>query len=116
MGFFQQRIAESAYELQKAIESGEVGIVGMNRYAAEEEPPRIELPEFADLEARQKRSVEAARRSRKEEAAKSALGVLGEAARGSGPLMPVIIGAVKSRATLGEICDVLRGAWGEYRA
>ena len=115
-GFFQQRIAESAYELQKAVESGEVGVVGVNRYATEEEPPRIELPEFADLEARQKDRVATARRSRDAEAARSALQQLGAAARSSDSLMPAIIGAVKSRATLGEISDELRVAWGEYRA
>ena len=115
-GFFQQRIAESAYELQKLIESGEVGVVGVNRYATEEEPPRIELPEFADLEARQKDRVATARRSRDAEAARSALQQLGAAARSSDSLMPAIIGAVKSRATLGEISDELRVAWGEYRA
>jgi methylmalonyl-CoA mutase N-terminal domain/subunit len=114
-GFFQRRIAESAYELQKAIERGEVGIVGVNNYVGDDEPPRIELPHFEQLEARQIERVKAARARRDAAKVQSALRALGEAARGAGGIMPPIVDAVRSRATLGEISDVLREAWGRYR-
>jgi methylmalonyl-CoA mutase N-terminal domain/subunit len=114
-GFFQRRIAESAYELQKAIERGEVGIVGVNRYREDEPPPRIELPRFAELEARQIERVREARRRRDGAAAQAALAELGARARTPGPLMEPILAAVRARATLGEISDTLRDAWGRYR-
>ena len=114
-GFFQRRIAESAWALQQAIERGEVGIVGVNKYVGDDEPPRIELPRFAELEAQQIERVKAARSRRDAPRVQSALRALEEAARGTGALMPPIVEAVRSRATLGEISDVLRDAWGRYR-
>ncbi len=114
-GFFQRRIAESAYELQKAVESGAVGVVGVNRHPSDEPPPDIELPRFGELEARQIERVRAARQNRDSPAVARALGELGTAARGSGLLLPPILAAVRVRATLGEISDVLREAWGRYR-
>ena len=56
-GFFQRRIAESAYQVQKALEQGEVIVVGVNRFTIDEPPPRIDLPRFAALEARQIEAV-----------------------------------------------------------
>ncbi len=115
-GFFQKRIGESAYELQKAVEAGEVVVVGVNKFTVDEPPPRMEVPDFADLEARQKARVVEARKRRDQTAAGAALAALESRARGSDSLMPKILDAVKERATIGEISDVLRGAWGEYRA
>jgi methylmalonyl-CoA mutase N-terminal domain/subunit len=114
-GFFQRRIAESAYELQKAIERGDVGIVGVNRYTGDDEPPRIDQPRFAELEAAQVERVRQARRARDSAAVSQALAALSAVARGNDPLMPPILDAVRVRATLGEISDVLREAWGHYR-
>ncbi|HLG05312.1 MAG TPA: methylmalonyl-CoA mutase family protein [Gemmatimonadales bacterium] len=114
-GFFQRRIAESAWELQKAVESGEVVVVGVNRYGGDEAPPRIEIPRFEELEARQRAAVGAARKERDPAGLRAALVSLDAAARGTEPLLPPIIAAVRARATIGEISDVLREAWGQYR-
>jgi methylmalonyl-CoA mutase N-terminal domain/subunit len=114
-GFFQQRIAESAYELQKALEREEVVVVGVNRFVSEEPPPRIESPDYSGLEARQKEKLAAARSRRDAAAVRSSLAGLEAEAKGSGSLMPPIIAAVRARATLGEISDTLRSAWGTYR-
>jgi len=114
-GFFQKRIGESAYELQKAVEAGDVVVVGVNRFTVDEPPPRMDVPDFADLEARQKSRVSEARKRRDQGAARAALAALTSAARGSDPLMPRILDAVKARATIGEISDTLRGVWGQHR-
>ncbi len=114
-GFFQRRIAESAYQLQKAVEQGEVTIVGVNRFTMEEPPPRIELPGFAELAARQIEQLRAARAGRDPARVRATLGALDTAARGEAALLPPIVEAVRARATLGEISDVLREAWGRYR-
>src|SRR6185503_5838276 len=107
-GFFQKRIGESAYELQKAVEAGEVVVVGVNRFTVPEPPPRMDMPDFADLEQRQRGRVAEARRRRDQTAVKAALASLEGAARGCSALMPCIVDAVKARATIGEISDVLR--------
>ena len=114
-GFFQKRIGESAYELQKAIEAGDVAVVGVNRFTTEEPPPRMDVPDYADLEARQKARVAAARSRRDAARAGAALTALEAAARGNDPLMPPLLAAVRARATLGEVSDRLRAAWGEYQ-
>ena len=116
LGFFQKRIGESAYELQKAVEAGEVVVVGVNKFTVEEPPPRMDVPDFADLEVRQKARVAEARARRDEVAVRGALTALEGAARGNDWLMPRIVDAVRGRATIGEISDVLRGVWGQHRA
>jgi methylmalonyl-CoA mutase, N-terminal domain len=116
LGFFQEAIARSAYEIQKAQESGESVVVGVNRFADGSPPPAIEAPDFSALEARQKARLEEARRRRDAEAVRSSLAALRVAASGTTPLMPPILAAVRARATLGEISDTLREVWGVYRA
>jgi methylmalonyl-CoA mutase N-terminal domain/subunit len=115
-GFFQEAIARSAYEIQKAQESGEAVVVGVNRFADGSPPPAIETPDFSALEAQQKRRLAEVRRRRDPAAVESALGSLRDAATGRGSLMPPIVAAVRARTTLGEISDTLRAVWGVYRA
>ena len=115
-GFFQEAIARSAYELLQSQEAGEVVVVGVNRFTDEEPGPRIETPDYSSLEVRQKERLAAARTARNTDEVKARLDRLGTAARGSEPLMPHIIAAVQARATLGEISDLFREAWGVYRA
>ena len=115
-GFFQRRIAESAYAQQKAVEAGETVVVGVNRFTEDEPAEPLRVPDFAELEARQRARVAQARRQRDQPAADAALAALEGSARGTGPLMPPILDAVRARATLGEISDTLRRVWGEYRA
>ena len=115
LGFFQKRIGESAYQLQKAVEAGEVTVVGVNKFVVPEPPPRMDVPDYAELAERQTARVIEARKRRDAAGWKAALDRLGNAARGDQPLMPIIVEAVRARATLGEISDTLRQAWGEYR-
>ena len=114
-GFFQESIAASAYQLQKAQEDGERVVVGVNRFADDSSPLVISSPDFSTLEQQQKSRLAEIKRSRNASAADSALTELSQVARGEGSLMPVIITAVRARATLGEISDTLRAAWGVYR-
>jgi methylmalonyl-CoA mutase N-terminal domain/subunit len=116
LGFFQEAIARSAYEIQKAQESGERVVVGVNRFTDDSPPPALELPDFSALEAQQQARLAEARRRRDGAAVEGALNALRSAAAGTEPLMPPILAAVRARATLGEISDTLRDVWGVYRA
>jgi methylmalonyl-CoA mutase N-terminal domain/subunit len=114
-GFFQKRIAESAWQLQKAVEAGEAVVVGVNRFIEDQRAGPLPVPDFPELEARQRARVAEARKRRDQGAAAAALAALEAAARGSEPLVPGILDAVRARATLGEISDALRRVFGEYR-
>jgi methylmalonyl-CoA mutase N-terminal domain/subunit len=115
-GFFQDAIAQSAYEYQRNIESRAVNIVGVNCYTESDEPHELEQPDYARLEAHQIARIRAARERRKPAAWRRALDALRAAARGEGSLMPPIIDAVRARSSVGEISDTLREAWGTFRA
>jgi methylmalonyl-CoA mutase N-terminal domain/subunit len=114
-GFFQEAIARSAYELQKAQESGGQVVVGVNRYADDSPPLSIQTPDFSALETEQRARLAQVKRARASTAVVAALKKVRNAARGSDPLMPFIIDAVRARSTLGEISDTLRDVWGVYR-
>ncbi|MEW6725238.1 MAG: methylmalonyl-CoA mutase family protein [Bacillota bacterium] len=114
-GYIQREIQESAYRYQKAVESGERVVVGVNRFTAEEAPPRDLLrvdPAVGELQGRKLASL----RARRDQAAvEAALAELKSVAEGNGNTMPAILKAVRAYATLGEICGVLRQVFGEYR-
>ena len=113
-GFPQKEIQESAYWYQKAVEKKEKIIVGVNEFEISEEAP-IEILKVD--EAVEKKQIEALKKLRKERnnrEVKSALEKLKETAKGTDNLMYPIIDTVKTYATLGEICDVLREVFGEY--
>jgi methylmalonyl-CoA mutase N-terminal domain/subunit len=114
-GFFQEAIARSAYELQKAQESGERVVVGVNRFADDSPPLAIETPDYSALESQQRERLAQVRKRRQGSAVQKALASLRDAASGQDPLMPPIIDAVRARGTLGEISDTLRAVWGVYR-
>jgi len=114
-GFFQERIAQSAWRMQQAQERGEQVVVGVNRFADDTPPPVVPAPDYSALERRQRSRLDAARARRDPGGAASALRELGLVASGTGTLMPAIVEAARRRATLGEIADVLRQAWGTYR-
>lgn len=120
--FFQEEIGRSAYEFQLAVERGSTVIVGVNKFADGEDPPIIPAPNFSELERGQKERLAAVRASRdaaKLAAAMDALKAAAPAYAQPGaarvPLMPLIIDAVRARGTVGEISDLLREVWGEYR-
>lgn len=114
-GFIQDAIARSAYQYQREVEAGRTVVVGVNRFAEDGAPPQIAEPDYSALAARQAERVRSARGRRDEAAARAALGALARAAGGSDPLMPPIVDAVRARATVGEISDTLREAWGSFR-
>ncbi|MFL5516601.1 MAG: methylmalonyl-CoA mutase [Gemmatimonadales bacterium] len=114
-GYFQEAIGRSAYALQQAQESGERVVVGVNRFTDDAPAPSIRAPDFSALETRQGTRLSEARARRSPDAVRHALDALRAGAAGTGPLMPVILDAVRARATLGEISDELRAVWGVYR-
>ena len=115
-GVFQEAIAKSAYAAQRAIESGKTVVVGVNEYADDQAIPSVPAPDYSALAAAQRRRVAQLRGKRETGAVKTALGALEAAAREtSATLMEPMLEAVRARATVGEIADVLRGVWGVYR-
>jgi methylmalonyl-CoA mutase N-terminal domain/subunit len=116
-GLFQDAIARSAYAQQRSIESGESVVVGVNEYADDQEVPSIPAPDYTALAAAQRSRTAEMRRTRDAGNVKRVLGQLEAAARDPlAPLMEPILGAVRGRATVGEISDALRRVWGVYRA
>jgi methylmalonyl-CoA mutase, N-terminal domain len=114
LGYMQDQIHFSSYETQKAIEKGEEIVVGMNAFLLEKEPqPELHKVDKA-LAERQVQQLKHIRETRDENRANARLEELRQAAVGSGNLMPIILEAVKSYCTIGEICGVLREVFGEY--
>ncbi len=114
-GFIQREIQESAYRYQRGIESGDRVIVGVNRFqVAQERKPEI-LRVNPAVRERQMARLQALKARRDNEKAAGVLAALRKAAGGNENLMPLIIACVENYATLGEISDVLRGVFGEYR-
>jgi methylmalonyl-CoA mutase N-terminal domain/subunit len=114
-GFFQEAIAQSAYQLQKAQESGEHVVVGVNRFADDSPPLSIATPDFTALETQQRARLAEIKKRRNGDAVARGLDEVRQAASGTASLMSSIITAVRARATLGEISDALRAVWGVYR-
>jgi len=122
-GFMQEEIGRSAYDLQLRVESKEVVLVGVNAFTDGSEIPKIPTPDFADLERGQIGRVKAARAKRDDSRVQKALKAIAAAApsyklpasRERAPLMPLIIDAVRARATVGEISDALAAVWGVHR-
>jgi methylmalonyl-CoA mutase N-terminal domain/subunit len=115
-GYMQEVIASSAYREQQAIDSGHKVVVGVNRYTdtvMDAAPPLLKID--ASQERKQVERLREARARRDAVAVRESLRAVHETARGSSNLLPPILGAVRMRATVGEICGALREAWGEYR-
>lgn len=115
-GFVQREITNSAYSHQKAVERGDKIVVGVNKYREREKVSIETLKITPEVEERQLKRLEHLKRERDNEKVRKVLDELGRAVRSEVNLVPVVLEAVKCYATLGEICDVLRGAFGEYRA
>ncbi len=114
-GYFQEAIGRSAWELQKAQESGQQVVVGVNRFTDDSTLPPMPRPDYSALAVRQKARLAQVKAARDAAAVAGALAAVGTIARDTAPLMPPILAAVRARATLGEISDALREAWGVYR-
>jgi methylmalonyl-CoA mutase N-terminal domain/subunit len=114
-GFPQKELAESAYRWQREVESGERTVVGVNRFRVEEEEP-ISLLKIDETVARaQGERLAAVKAERGAGRVAEALGGVEKACRDGANVVPPVIEAVKAYATLGEICDVFRKVWGQYR-
>ena len=115
-GFMQDEIGRSAYAHQLAVEAGSRVIVGVNKFADGQLPPIIPAPDYSRLEAEQVARVQGVRAGRSAESVRVALEALEYAVtRSETLLMPLIISAVRARATVGEISDTLERSWGRYR-
>ncbi len=114
-GFQQREIQEAAYRVQRAIEGGDQVVVGVNRFRDDEvsTPPTHKID--PDGERRQIERVQRVRAERSAEAWTRTMGELERVAAGDGNLLPAILDAVRAYATVGEISDRLRVAWGEHR-
>jgi methylmalonyl-CoA mutase N-terminal domain/subunit len=114
-GFFQQAIAQSAYEQQREVEAGKQVVVGVNEYVTGEPVPPIHAPDYSRLAEEQRKRVARLRGKRDTGKVQRTLDALEASAReADAPLMEPILDAVRARATLGEISDVLRMVWGTY--
>ena len=114
-GFIQREIQDSAYRYQREIEKEERVVVGVNKFQIEEKPPKDLLRVDPGVRISQMEGLEKLKSERDNSKVKGVLGDLKKAAQGKDNLMPVILEAVKAYATLGEICDELRGVFGEYQ-
>jgi len=113
-GFPQKEIAESSYRFQQAFERKEKIMVGVNAFVQENDPP-IEILYIDESAAEtQLAKLEVLRKTRDNDAVRRSLEKLAAAARTTENLMPRILDAVRTYATVGEMCDALREVWGEY--
>ncbi len=114
-GYPQKRIQDAAYNYQKQVESGERVVVGVNKFQQKETGRADLLKVNPEVENSQRQKLAAVKAERCDTDAVQALEALGKDARGSANLMPSILECVRRYATLGEICGVLRGEFGEYQ-
>jgi methylmalonyl-CoA mutase N-terminal domain/subunit len=114
-GFYQDRIAASAYRAQLAIEQGEQVLVGVNRFQSDAEQTAMEVMKVPDsIRLTQTERLRALRAGRDDAAWRAAMQAVTDAAAGTDNLMPHVLRAVEAKATVGEIAHALRGVWGEY--
>lgn len=114
-GFVQAEIQQAAYEYQRSVERGETVVVGVNRFTEDKGEPIPTLRIDPEVEHSQIARLRALRARRDEAKAKAALNEIERRAKASENLMPAILAAVEAYATVGEISDTLRRAFGEYQ-
>jgi len=115
IGYPQKEIADAAYRYQQQLDAGEKAIVGVNKYVLPEERPMEILKIDQDVERHQVERIRRVKRERNQTEVREQLGRVHAVARNGQNLMPVLIDAVKSYCTLGEISDVYRDVFGVYR-
>src|SRR5438093_1363624 len=113
-GWVQRQIADSAYRVQVELERGERTVVGVNAYVEGDERAAVQKTN-PRLEPERVRQLRAFRGKRSQGEVDSHLQRLEDDARSEGNLMPAILDSVRAKATLGEISDVLRTAFGSYK-
>jgi len=114
-GYVQQEIQRAAYEYQRAVDAKQAIVVGVNEFAREIEPPVPTQRIDEKLERQQVERLQALRARRDAAVHAAALRAIDDAARNGSNLMPAILTAVESYATVGEIATALRKVFGEYK-
>jgi methylmalonyl-CoA mutase N-terminal domain/subunit len=115
-GLIQQRVSRQAYRWERGIQSGEIVKVGVNKYRIEEEERDVELHEYRPEQAEEKiRRLNLLRSERDGQAVSESLERLRQAATGQENLMPYIMDAVRAYATVGEMTQVLKDVFGEFK-
>ena len=115
IGYVQKEIQEAAYREQEQVERKAKIVVGLNEYMTAEQ---VRMPVFRvdpRIEEERQGYLQDLRQRRDNRAVERSLAALDAAARGDAHLLPLILAAVKAYATIGEICNVLRGVFGEHR-
>ncbi|MGD9590437.1 MAG: methylmalonyl-CoA mutase [Pyrinomonadaceae bacterium] len=114
-GYVQREIQDAAYAYQRAVETEDAIVVGVNRFRSEETEPIPILRVDEQIERDQIERVRAVRSTRNAAAAEKAISGLTEAAAGTQNLLPHILNCVEAYVTVGEISHSLRKVWGEYQ-
>jgi methylmalonyl-CoA mutase N-terminal domain/subunit len=114
-GYVQLEIQKSAYRFQQEIERNERIVVGMNKFQVKEAEPKGLLKIDENVQREQIEFLNKTRAKRNEQDVKEKLAALKTASEGEANLMPFILDAVKSYASIGEICNVMREVFGEYK-
>lgn len=114
-GYIQKEISYSAYNYQRAVDSGERVVVGVNQFVSQDEPEPEILEIGVETERKQVERLKRLKRERNNQRVNEVLSRVRDVARSSQNIMPVLIEAVKAYATVGEISDALRDVFGEYR-
>jgi methylmalonyl-CoA mutase N-terminal domain/subunit len=113
-GYIQHEIQEAAYRYQRAVESGDQAVVGVNRFESDTDAKPTILRVDESIREQQLQHLAALRTRRDAAAVTTSLNALAVAATGTENLLPFILTAVEAYATTGEICHTLRRVWGEY--
>jgi methylmalonyl-CoA mutase N-terminal domain/subunit len=114
-GYVQREIQDAAYDYQRAVETEDAIVVGVNRFQTDETEPIPILKVDDQIERDQVERLKAVRAKRDAAAADKAIANLTSAAQGTENLLPHILNCVESYVTVGEISHSLRKVWGEYR-
>ncbi len=114
-GYIRREIRRSAYNYQKAVDSGEQVVVGVNMFTTEEQPVMELLEIDESVEPRQAERLKQLRKNRNNKQVKQLLGRVRQVAESDENIMPVLIEAVKAYATVGEITDTMRAVFSEYK-
>lgn len=115
LGYIQNEIQDAAYRYQKAVESGQEIIVGVNAYQIEESMQLETMKVDPAIESARRQKLAELRAGRDEQRVNTLRGQLDITARSESNLLPLFIECVENDMTLGEICNTLRAVWGEYQ-
>lgn len=115
-GYIQREVSRQAYERETKIQSGAIAKIGVNKYVTPEDHPEIELHPFnPKVRDEQKKKLEEIKAVRNSDEVKAALDGLLKATQSSENVMPYLLRAVKSYATLGEITKIFKKSFGEFK-